>query len=76
MNNKWNISYLIYNISQWSKALSYVLILIFENNNYIQAKIYFFIIYNINNIFLFNFNKRNFLISKFFLKMTKSTLLF
>lgn len=59
-----------------SKALSYVLILIFENNNYIQAKIYFFIIYNINNIFLFNFNKRNFLISKFFLKMTKSTLLF
>lgn len=59
-----------------SKALSYVLILIFENNNYIQAKMYFFIIYNINNIFLFNFNKRNFLISKFFLKMTKSTLLF
>lgn len=79
MNNEWNVSYLIYNNSQWITKLlplSHILILIFENNIYIQTKIYSFIIYNINNIFSFNFSKKNFLISKFFFKNDKKYITF
>lgn len=50
-----------------SKALSsftrFDLNTFFENNIIYKQKYIFFIIYNINNIFLFNFNKRNFLIT-------------